>query len=260
VRIAIIGLGHVGRSVRTTFGGFAETVEYDIATHDTYPEEDLARCDFGVVCVGTPMRPDGSCDTDPVRDAVRRLPLDRVLIKSTVAPGTTDRLIAETGKTICFSPEYIGESTYYSPFHAAGPRATPFVIVGGAPEPRRAFIDDLCPVLGPEKTYFQCSAVEAELVKYMENAYLATKVTFVNEFYEICRAFQADWHSVREGWLLDPRVERSHSSVFPEARGFSGRCLPKDVHAIVAASGGAGYEAHFLLAVLESNRRFGGDS
>lgn len=94
----------------------------------------------------------------------------------------------------------------------------------------------------------------------MENAFLATKVTFVNEFYEVCRAFGADWHTVREGWLLDPRIGRSHSAVFPDARGVSGKCLVKDVNAIVKAAAGQGYEASFLIEMLKSNARFGSAS
>jgi UDPglucose 6-dehydrogenase len=260
MRVGIIGMGHVGKAMRQVFEAFADIVEYDVATDSKYPDTELAGCDFAVVCVSTPMQPDRSCDIANVRDAVARLPLDRVLLKSTVAPGTTDLLIAETGKHICFSPEYFGESSYFSQFVAAGPAATPFVILGGSPEDRQSLIDDLCPALGPDKTYFQCSAIEAEVVKYMENAYLATKVTFVNEFYEICRAFGADWHTVREGWLLDPRIERAHTLVFRDNRGFGGRCLPKDVNAVVEAAAKAGYDPQFLRAVLESNRLFGGDS
>ena len=93
-------------------------------------------------------------------------------------------------------------------------------------------------------------------MKYMENSYLALKVTFVNEFYEICRTFGADWHAVREGWLLDPRVERSHTAVFINQRGFGGRCLPKDVNAIAAAAVAAGYTPGLLQEVLASNDRF----
>jgi nucleotide sugar dehydrogenase len=238
----------------------AEIVEYDKAIHEKYPEQELATCDFAVVCVGTPMGEDGSCDVSYVEDAIRRLPVDRILIKSTVVPGTTDRLVSETGKLICFSPEYIRETTYFHPFWDRGAAAIPFLIVGGSPDARRAIIDDVISILGPEKTYFQCTAIEAEVIKYMENSYLATKVTFVNEFYEICKAFDADWHTVREGWLLDPRVDRSHTLVFPKERGFGGRCLPKDVNAIVKASLAAGYRPELLQAILDSNRRIGGES
>ncbi len=260
MKIGIIGMGHVGRAMREIFGPYAELVEYDVNMEGDYPERELAECDFAVICVGTPMGDDYACDVRHVEEAVAQLPVARVLIKSTVAPGTTDRLAKQTGKRICFSPEYFGESTYFSSFVAAGPAGAPFVVIGGAPEDRQWMVDALCPILGPEKTYFQCTALEAEVIKYMENSYLATKVTFVNEFYEICQAFGADWHTVREGWLLDPRVERSHSLVFRENRGFGGRCLPKDVNAIVEAAASAGYEAPFLRAVLETNRKFGGDS
>jgi nucleotide sugar dehydrogenase len=259
MKIGIIGLGHVGRAMQGLFARFADLTSYDLQIHSTYPQDDLAKCEFSVVCVDTPMREDGSCNVDNVRAAVTQLPTPRVLLKSTVPPGFTDALTAETGKEICYSPEYFGESNYWSTFVAAGPAGLPFVILGGRPEHRRPMLDDLSTMLGPEKVYFQCTSVEAELIKYMENSYLAAKVTFVNQFFELCETFNADWHTVREGWLLDPRIERSHSEVFRGERGFGGRCLPKDVNAIVAAAENVGYDPHFLRSVLKANSRFRGD-
>jgi nucleotide sugar dehydrogenase len=256
MRLGIIGMGHVGRAMAGLFSPFADLVTYDQTQGDTYPKAELLGCAFAMVCVGTPMRPDGSCDLTQVEAAINRLPVERVLLRSTVPPGTTDRLAAVSGKQVCFCPEYFGESNYLSNFHAGGPSSVPFMIVGGPPSARRTIIDDLSSMMGPDKTYFQCSAREAEIVKYMENSYLAMKVTFVNEFFEICRTFDADWHTVREGWLLDPRVERSHTGVFVAARGFSGRCLPKDVSAIIEASKAAGYAPQLLEEVMVSNRRF----
>jgi UDP-glucose 6-dehydrogenase len=90
----------------------------------------------------------------------------------------------------------------------------------------------------------------------MENSYLATKVSFVNEFRRICETFDADWHTVREGWLLDPRIEPTHTAAFAHAPGFSGKCLPKDVSAIVRAAADAGYDPALLMEVLRSNERF----
>lgn len=260
MKVGIIGMGPVGRSMRQMFEVDAQIVEYDKAMHEEYPETELAECDFAVVCVGTPMRDDGTCDVGNVEEAVSRLPVRLILLKSTVIPGTTDRLVKETGKRICFSPEYIRETTYFHTFGNRGAASIPFFVVGGEPADRQALINNIIPILGPEKIYFQCTAIEAEIIKYMENSYLAAKVTFVNEFFEICKTFGADWHTVREGWLLDPRVDRAHTLVFPQSRGFGGRCLPKDVNAIVEASAAAGYEADLLQAILDSNRRFGGDS
>jgi|HubBroStandDraft_1064217.scaffolds.fasta_scaffold169139_2 UDPglucose 6-dehydrogenase len=259
MRIGIIGMGHVGQSMSELFEHHAQIVTFDAKEDRGYPESELTTCDAVVICVDTPMGDDGECDIRKVREAVQRLPVDRVLIKSTIAPGTTDILIKTTGKQICFSPEYVGESSYYQPFWADDVRAVPFVILGGEPAARRWFLDLLLPVLGPTKAYFQCSALEAEIIKYMENSYFATKVSFVNEFHHICAALGADWHTVREGWLLDPRVEPMHTAVFAHAPGFAGKCLPKDVHAIVHAAAAAGYSPALLIEVLRSNQRFRGE-
>jgi nucleotide sugar dehydrogenase len=255
-KLGIIGAGHVGSAMIELFKEHAEVITYDSRLDKSYPEFQLAKCDAGIICVDTPTGLRGECDVSHVRDAVERLPIDRVLIKSTVAPGTTDELSEETGKQICFSPEYFGESPFNEAYWTSGSKDVPFVILGGTPSVRRFFIDLLSPVLGPGKTYFQCSAREAEIIKYMENAYLATKVCFANEFRRICDAFDADWHTVREGWLLDPRIEPSHTLAFADSPGFSGKCLPKDLHAIVRACADAGYDATLLAEVLRSNERF----
>jgi UDPglucose 6-dehydrogenase len=88
----------------------------------------------------------------------------------------------------------------------------------------------------------------------MENAYFAVKVTFVNEFRSICQTFGVDWQTVREGWLLDHRVERDHSAAFADAPGFSGKCLPKDLTAITRAATDAGYDPALLAEVIHINQ------
>jgi hypothetical protein len=91
----------------------------------------------------------------------------------------------------------------------------------------------------PHRTCFQYTARDSEFLKYMENAYLATKVTFVTEFRRTCETLGADWPTVREGWLLGPRIEPAHTAALAHAPGFSGKCLPKDLHAIIHAATGA---------------------
>jgi UDP-N-acetyl-D-mannosaminuronate dehydrogenase len=123
VRIGIVGMGHVGQSMHDLFARHAQIVTFDANGHQEYPEDELAACDAVVVCVDTPMGDDGACDTRKVCDAVQRLPMGRVLLKSTIAPGTTDFLIKATGKQICFSPEYVGEvvTTSHSGRTGSGP-------------------------------------------------------------------------------------------------------------------------------------------
>lgn len=254
--VAIIGMGHVGRSMYDLLSPCADIVTYDVRQDDVYPGSNLSHCSIGVICVDTPPLSDGACDISNVVEAVKRIPVQDILLKSTVPPGTTDGLIESTGKSVCFSPEYVGESEYYDSFRQGGAARVPFLILGGIASTRARFVDFFQPILGPEKVYFQCSALEAELVKYLENSFFATKVSFVNEFRNICDAFHADWHTIRQGWLLDPRVNPSHTAAFKNSPGFGGKCLPKDLRAIIRASEQAGYMPTLLREVLASNRRF----
>jgi UDP-glucose 6-dehydrogenase len=93
----------------------------------------------------------------------------------------------------------------------------------------------------------------------MENCFLALKVTFCNEFFDIAEQFGVDYNELRELWLLDPRIGRSHTFVMPDDRGFGGKCLPKDVSALVQSACAAGYAPQLMLAMLEANSRFRGE-
>jgi UDPglucose 6-dehydrogenase len=93
----------------------------------------------------------------------------------------------------------------------------------------------------------------AELTKYMENAFLAMKVAFCNEFFDIAGAMGVDYDDLRELWLMDPRIGRSHTWVHRGDRGFGGRCLPKDLAAIIAAARDAGHPPTILEAVRDAN-------
>jgi nucleotide sugar dehydrogenase len=258
VQVGVIGLGRVGRSVVELFESHHDVVGWDVSSGEPYPHAQLAACAFAVICVNTPTAEDGQADLAAVQAAISDLPCQRVLLKSTVPPGTTATLRQCYAKSICFWPEYVGESRYYNPHFPSAIADVPFVIIGGQHDARQWFIDRLLPVLGPTKTYFQCEAIEAELIKYAENAFFATKITFVNEYRRVCESFGADWHSVREGWLLDPRVERMHTAAFEDDRGFAGKCLPKDLRAIVTAAAQQGYSADLLTEVLRSNARLRG--
>ena len=253
-KIAIVGRGVVGRAFEKMVRSRYETVTYDPVENGDYPQAEIDACDLGVVCVPTNAREDGSCDTSIVADAVFKLNNPLILIKSTIEPGTTDRLVRQTGKRICFSPEYIGESKYFQPYWEDMIH-TPFFIVGGAELDCIDIIALIEPITGPTKVYYSCRAVEAEIIKYMENSFFATKVTFVNEFYNICERLGANWQKVREGWLLDPRINKMHTSVFKDERGFGGKCYPKDLNAIIKKAESLGYSPELLKEVVASNKR-----
>lgn len=257
MRVGIIGLGHVGRNVCDRLVGLGvEVVAFDRASGEAYPGDALAGCDFAVVCVGTSSRADGSADLDDVRAAIEQLPTERVLLRSTVPPGTTDALVEQSGKQICFSPEYVGETSFSRLRWDAWAQDELFWILGGAPATTRWFAARISEIHGPEPRLYQTTATEAEIVKYMENSYFAVKVTFVNEFYELCQRTGADWFTVREAWLADPRVERDHTAVLPRERGYAGRCLPKDVAALLATAGDLELPMPLLAATREANAHY----
>ncbi|MBM7510223.1 nucleotide sugar dehydrogenase [Nocardioides salarius] len=231
-------------------------VEFDRAIHDEYPAPALGSCDFVTVCVGTPRRDDGSADLTDVVAAIKQVPTTRVLLRSTVPPGTTEQLAASTGKSVCFSPEYVGESAFAQEDWGTWANDRLFQIIGGEPSDARWFAERLTEIHGAETRIFTCTASEAELAKYMENSYFALKVTFANQFFDLCEALDADWFAVREAWLLDPRVERDHTAVFTRSRGFGGRCLPKDLEAILHVARQAGVSFELLRAVHDINEGY----
>ncbi len=256
MKIGVVGRGIVGKAVESLFAQRSTVVAWDITESEPYPTEELTECACVFVCVPTPGGENGEADLTQVKEAIGRIPNNRIVLKSTVPPGATAQLSTLFDKDICYWPEYIGESSYHNPFFTSAIESMPFVVVGGASDTRAWALTVLQRVLGPTKTYFQCSSLEAELIKYIENAFFAAKVTFANEFKKVCEAHQADWNIVREGWILDPRVSPMHTAVFEHDPGFGGKCLPKDLRAIVHSARDLGYEPELLEQVLRSNAQF----
>jgi UDPglucose 6-dehydrogenase len=232
--------------------------QHEVITYDKFqpPHDCLSRkeaintCDLVFLCVPTPTSVDGmSCDLTAVEECVNWINAP-LCIRSTIPPGTVDRLSAATGKLIAFSPEYLGEA----PSHPWPEEdRCGFLIVGG-PATLCALVSSAYQsCLGAEIKCHCTSARTAELCKYMENCFLATKVAFVNQFYDIAAAFAVDFGELRKLWLVDPRIGTSHATV-TEERGFRGRCLPKDVAALAAAMRSLG-GAPLLEAVLSYNAR-----
>lgn len=247
--VAIVGFGAVGRGIKQLF---PDAVAYDppqgIGTRD-----EVNACKFAMIAVPSPSRPDGSADVSIVEEAVGWIECRHIVVRSTVPVGTTDRLRRETGKAIVFQPEYGPASTPDHPFN--DPRKIRWVILGGERK-------DTIPVADLYKTTFnadiqihQTDARTAELTKYMENCFLALKVAFCNEFFDLAGVFGVDYNELRELWLLDPRIGRSHTFVHPSERGFGGGCLPKDLRAMISSARAAGYDPTLLAQVLETNRQ-----
>lgn len=253
MKAAIIGMGVVGHAQARMFAGHL-LVTYDVTDHDPYPGAEIAGCDFAVITVGTPAAADGSADLTYLHEAFKRLPASLpVLIRSTVPPGTTAALQEQHEGPVCHAPEFMHERP-----GGAWRETTdvPYLILGGT-RAAAAFFRPRLEAVFPGVIH-ECSATEAELVKYTANLHWAARVTFVNEMARICAAFGADWENVRAAWLEDPRVSPEYTGYAGFPPGFAGRCWPKDLAALIAAAGEHGYPPCFLEAVQEANRRFQG--
>lgn len=250
MKVAIVGAGAVGRGIAQLF---PNAVLFD-EPKGIGTRAEVNACDAAFVCVPTPSLADGRCDTSIVESVLGWLTTPLVVIRSTVAVGTTRRLAQQhPDLDIVFQPEYGPAETPDHPFNDL--RKVRWVILGGERRATAKAVRLWQDVYNADVVIQQTTPETAEVCKYMENAFLAMKVTFCNEFFDIASTFGVDYSELREMWLLDPRIGRSHTFVFGDKRGFGGKCLPKDLDAIIRESERAGYEPQLLKSVASTNAK-----
>lgn len=258
-KIGIVGYGYVGRGIQKIF---PDACIYDknknISCVNRSTKLIINECNLAIICVPTPSNDDGSCNISIVEESIKWIESELILIKSTIAPGTTKMLEKKYNKNICFSPEYMGESEYYTPIHKypdpKNPLRHDFMIIGGKKEIANKIIDIFKIKMGPDAQYYSTDSKTAELCKYMENSWGSMKISFCNEFYNIAQKLDIDYNELRELWLLDSRINRNHTLVFSENRGFGGKCFPKDLSAIINLCKIIKYEGNILKSIYEFNK------
>jgi len=257
-KVGIVGYGYVGKAFHRVF---PDAKIYNRHAKDINRQRiKLNKCDLVIISAPTPTDKDGwSCNTSMVEEHIKWLNCEVILIKSTVPPGTTDYFRKKYKKRICFSPEYIGEGNYFTPFwkypDPVNPISHGFMIIGGEKKDTEFVVDVFIKKMGPHTFFYQTDARTAEFIKYMENVWGAMKVTWANEMYECAKALGVNYHEAREGWALDPRVEKMHTAVFKKKRGFAGKCFPKDLRAFISECKKAGYKPTLLEEVVKVNNR-----
>lgn len=253
----LLGYGWVGQYVHKYF------TEADIYSPETghvhadnTPVVDNPNYEIGFIGVPSPMNDDGSCDVSFVDAVVCRwhAKVKLFIVRSTVTPGTIERLEKEhPNNMFVMQPEYVGETLGHPLIEVN--RQT-FIILGGKKEATQKAAEAWARVLHSGSTIRQTTALTAEFCKYMENCFLATKVLFVNDWARLCRKSGVDYLELREAWLDDPRIGRSHTFAYEDNPGFSGKCLPKDLNSIAHyARNVAGQPLELIEAVLEINAR-----
>lgn len=239
--VLIIGYGVVGSNLAR------ELERLNPEIYDKYKEIDTRTADkykVAFICVDTPATADSDCDTTEVKNAIMENEALIYVVKSTVLPGTTERLMRETGKHIIFSPEYYGGTQHCNNF------SFPFTILGGEKRDCTVVIQLLQRVYDGRHQFRITDSKTAELVKYMENSFLAMKTSFCQQFFDIAEKAGVCYEELRELFILDPRVGSSHTFVYRDHPYWDSHCLNKDVPAIANA-----YEAELLLSLIAFNER-----
>lgn len=247
-KIGIVGMGHVGTAMKKLF---VDAYVYD-EPKCIGKREEINSCDVTFVCVPTPKSSDGSCSTTCVEYVLGWINSKTIVLRSTVPVGFTDKMQKKLNKNIFFQPEYYGE-TIEHPF--ANIKNQGWVTIGGDKGKVEDVIAAYQQVMTSSLYINLVDAKTAELAKYMENCFFATKVTFCNEFFSLAQAMGVNYTELREAWLLDPRVGRSHTFVYQDNRGYGGSCLPKDMAAIIAQGEQAGVNLPLLKSVEDINSK-----
>ena len=182
------------------------------------------------------------CDITEVINAINETDAEIYVIKSTVLPRTIDKIIEKTGKTVIFSPEYYGATQHCNNFDFN------FTILGGEKSACQKVVQVLQRVYDGRHTFRMVDSTTAELAKYMENSWLATKVSFCVQFYQLAEKLGVSYEELREIFILDPRVNPSHTFVYDDHPYWSSHCLDKDVAAIANSE-----KAEFLLDLIKYN-------
>ncbi|HEU4402969.1 MAG TPA: UDP-glucose/GDP-mannose dehydrogenase family protein [Candidatus Polarisedimenticolia bacterium] len=212
-----------------------------------------------IIAVGTPPGDGGAADLSFVREVAQSIArhingYKVVVTKSTVPMGTGAmiRRLIEEGQargvpfSVVSNPEFLREGAAIEDF------MRPNRIVIGAEDPQAiAILKDLYnPLYLIETPFVITNVVSAEMIKYASNAFLATKISFINEIANLCEAVGADVHEVARGMGLDNRIGRKFLHPGP---GFGGSCFPKDTRAVIQMAREAGVPARLIEAAVEVN-------
>jgi UDPglucose 6-dehydrogenase len=271
--IGVIGRGFVGEAILQGMVHAFNVIYYDkykaihprdrVGKHTREDrayeiKEVLERTDGPIfLCLPTPMKKNGLADISIVEGVVKEIneltPHDEqkvLIIKSTVPPGTTEVFNARYENIKCvFNPEFLTERAAIEDF-----KNQDRIIIGG-PHLAVSVVKQMYQVAYPNIATTKTSSTIAEMVKYTTNCFLATKVAFANEIYQICDGLGIDYDKLIEYATKDKRLGTSHWAVpgHDGHVGFGGTCLPKDLNALVSVAHNLGVDPSVMEAVWKKN-------
>lgn len=261
-KLGIIGYGIVGQALAYGFSQPDIKDKYEIRYYDKYKDTDslesvVSGSEFIFICLPTPMKEDErGIDLSIIEDSIAQIAkytnsTDKIIvIKSTVVPGTTATLEKKYPEShFAMNPEFLTEANYLEDFLNADR-----TVIGANNDLISRRVVALYRQRFPHIKIFQTDTTTAEMVKYMANSFLATKVIFANEMFNICQALGIKYEEVKNMVVADHRIFDSHLDV-TTARGFGGKCFPKDVVALIGRAKQLKLEPKLLETVWSINKK-----
>jgi len=260
MKLGIVGNGFVGSAI---LHGFILHVD-DVIIYDSNPKrsthslEDLANeADVIFICVPTPMFESGECDLSIVKNVTSELTKYEnaknkvIVIKSTVVPGTVESIAKEyPDMNFVFNPEFLTERKARLDFIN-----TSRIVLGSNKPEALQVVEALYRLRFPYTKIIKTDFGTAQLIKYMANCFFATKVSFMNEMYQVCEAINGDWNTAVEGLITDGRIGNSHIDVpgHDGDFGFGGKCFPKDLNAMIKKAESLGVKPVVMKGAWKKN-------
>lgn len=254
MKIGIVGLGIVGGACKFGFEKLGHTVFPHDLKYNT-KLSDLLVSDVIFICVPTPVK-DGLCDTSIVESVVREIDqlsfTGIVAIKSTVIPGTTERLKSLYTKfsDLCFVPEFLRERSNEYDFVENHK-----LLAVGTDNNDTFEIVKTCHGEYP-KYISKITPTQAELLKYYHNAFNALRVVFANEFYNISQFFGEDYTPIKQCLLKTSGLPDIYFDVNENMRGYSSICWNKDIPAIISFCKNNGIKIPLIETIVSANNNF----
>jgi UDPglucose 6-dehydrogenase len=244
MNLTLIGYGFVGKAVYEVLKD-----HHDIKVVDPQYNKNLITDDADgyIICVPTPSSDDGSCNMDIVNTVVKACPLDKpILIKSTISLEGWRKDLEPQDKQITFSPEFLTAANANEDF-----KNQDKMLFGGS---NKEFWYDVfikCKAFDP----IYATVEELIFTKYLRNSFLATKVAFFNEVFDLCETAGVDYNQIKAMVGMDDRITHSHMQVpGPDgSRGFGGACFPKDTKALLHTANELNVSLPILSTAVKSN-------